>query len=95
MTKRFASFAAIIALTAATTVAAQAASRSDPAQDQHENAITAQLNQRQLQGSGMSYGSYGTETYQGIMQSHSPNRGMMQEQVAEPPADSSDLSIIE
>ena len=95
MTKRFASFAAIIALTAATTVAAQAASRSDPAQDQHENAITAQLNQRQLQGSGMSYGSYGTETYQGIMQSHSPNGGMMQEQMAQPPADASDLSIIE
>jgi hypothetical protein len=91
MTKRFASFAAIIALSAATTVTAQAASRSDPEQDQRENAITAQLNQHQLQGGG----SYGPETYQGIMQSQSPNRGMTQEQIAQPPAGSSDLSIIE
>jgi hypothetical protein len=90
MTKRFATFAAIIALSAATTVAAQAASRTDPAQDQRENAITSQLNQQQLQGSGM---SHGTEAYQGIVQS--PNQGMMQEQIAQPPADSGDLSIIE
>lgn len=89
MTKRFASFAAIIALAAATTVASQAASYSDPVQDQRENAITAQLNQQQLQG------GYGPETYQGIMRSQSPNQGMMQEQLAQPPADSSDLSIIE
>ncbi len=91
MTKRFATFAAIIALSAATTVAAQAASYSDPAQDQRENAITSQLNQQQVQGSGM---GYGTETYQGIMP-QSYDRGMMQEQVAQPPAGSSDLSIIE
>jgi hypothetical protein len=95
MTNRFATFAAIVALSAATTVAAQAASRSDPAQDQRENAITAQLNQQQLRGSGMGYGSYGTETYQGTMRSGSPNRGMMQEQTAQPPAGASDLSIIE
>jgi len=91
MRNKFATYAAIIALSAATTVAAQAASRSDPAQDQRENQVTSQLNQQQVQGSGM---SYGTETYQGIMQS-SPNQGMMQEQIAQPPADSSDLSIIE
>lgn len=92
MTKRFASFAAIVALSAMTTVAAHAATYSDPAQDQRENAITSQLNQRQVQGSGM---GYGTETYEGIMQSRSPNRGMMQEQIAQPPEGSSDLSIIE
>jgi hypothetical protein len=92
MTKRFSTFAAIIALSAATTVAAQAASYSDPAQDQRENAITSQLNQQQVQGSGM---GYGTQTYEGIMQSRSPNQGMMQEQIAQPPEGSSDLSIIE
>jgi hypothetical protein len=91
MKNRIATYAAIIALSAATTVAAQAATRSDPAQDQRENQVTSQLNQQQLQGSGM---GYGTETYQGIM-SRGPNRGTMQEQVAQPPADSSDLSIIE
>ena len=91
MTKRFATFAAIIALSAATTVAAQAASYSDPAQDQRENAITSQLNQQQVQGSM----GYGTQTYEGIMQGRSPNRGMMQEQLAQPPEGSSDLSIIE
>jgi hypothetical protein len=93
MTKTFATYAAAIALSLATTVAAQAASH-DPAADQRENPVTAQLNQQQLQGSSMSYGagmSYGTETYQGIMQ----NRGMIQDQVAQPPAGSSDLSIIE
>jgi hypothetical protein len=89
MTKRFATFAAIIALTAATTVAAQAASYNDPAQDQRENAITAQLNQQQAQG------GYGPETYQGIMPNRGANQGMMQEQIAQPPAGSSDLSIIE
>jgi len=90
MTKRFASFAAIIALSAATTVAAQAG--TDPVQDQRENAITARLNQQQIQGGGM---GYGPETYQGIMQSRSPYQGMTQEQIAQPPADMSDLSIIE
>lgn len=95
MTKTFATYAAAIALSLATTVAAQAASH-DPAADQRENPITAQLNQQQLQGSAMRYGGdmgYGTETYPGIMQS--PNRGMMQEQTAQPPAGESDLSIIE
>ncbi|HEX3971513.1 MAG TPA: hypothetical protein VHX19_09320 [Stellaceae bacterium] len=90
MRNKFATYAAIIALSAATTVAAQAASRSDPAQDQHENQITSQLNQQQVQGSG-----YGTETYEGIMQGSSPNQGSTQEQIAQPPAGSSDLSIIE
>ena len=89
MTKRFATFAAMLALSAATTVAAQAAGRSDPAQDQRENAITAQLNQQQIQG------GYRPETYEGIMRSQSPNQGMMQEQIAQPSADSGDLSIIE
>jgi hypothetical protein len=89
MTKRFATFAAILALSAATTVAAQAASRSDPAQDQRENAVTAQLNQRQLQG------GYGPETYQGIMGSQGSYQGMTQEQIAQPSAGSGDLSIIE
>jgi hypothetical protein len=90
MTKRFATFAAIIALSATTTVAAQAASRTDPAQDQRENAITQQLNQQQLQG------GYGPETYQGIMGSQSSYyQGMTQEQIAQPPEDTSDLSIIE
>ena len=87
MTKRFATFAAIIALSAATT--AQAASRTDPVQDQRENAITARLNQQQLQG------GYGPETYQGIMGSQSSYQGMTQEQIARPPDDSGDLSIIE
>jgi hypothetical protein len=88
MTNKFATYAAIIALSAATTVAAQAASRSD--QDQRENQVTSQLNQQQLQGGDM---GYGTQIYQGTMQS--PNQSMMQEQVAQPPAGSSDLSIIE
>jgi hypothetical protein len=88
MTKGFATFAAIVALSAATTVAAQAASRFDPVQDQRENAITARLNQQQLQG------SYGPEIYQGMTASPSPYQGM-QEQIAQPPDDTSDLSIIE
>ncbi|HEY1503571.1 MAG TPA: hypothetical protein VGF92_04675 [Stellaceae bacterium] len=91
MKKRFATVAAIIALSAATTVAAQAASRSDSAQDQRENAITARLNQRQVQGSM----GYGPETYQGIMRSQGSYQGMTQEQIAQPPSDSGDLSIIE
>jgi hypothetical protein len=89
MTKRFAALVASIALSAAVTVAAQAATRGDPAQDQRENAITAQLNQQQLRG------GYGPETYQGIMGSQSSYPGMTQEQVAQPPGDDSDLSIIE
>ena len=89
MTKGFATFAAIIALSAATAVAAQAASRTDPVQDQRENAITARLNQQQIQG------GYGPETYQGIMGSLSPDQGMTREQIAQPPEDASDLSIIE
>jgi hypothetical protein len=90
MRNKFATYAAIIALSVATTVAAQAASRSDPAQDQRENQVTSQLNQQQLQGSG-----YGTQTYEGIMQGRGSNQTMMQEQLAQPPADTSDLSIIE
>ncbi|HWE73027.1 MAG TPA: hypothetical protein VG328_07700 [Stellaceae bacterium] len=90
MTNKFATYAAIIALSAATTVAAQAASRSDPAQDQRENQVTSQLNQQQLQSSG-----YGIETYEGIMQNRGSNQSTTQEQLAQPPAGSSDLSIIE
>ena len=95
MTKRLATFAAIVALSAATTVAAQAASRSDPAQNQRENQITAQLNRQQAQG-GTEMG-YGGEPYPGIVtRSFSgPNRATMQEQIAQPPTDTSDLSIIE
>ena len=44
MRNKFATYAAIIALSASTTVAAQAASRSDASQDQRENQITSQLN---------------------------------------------------
>ena len=87
MKSRFAAYATFIALSAATTVAAHAATPANPAKDQIENPITAQLNQQQLQMSG-----YGVETYQGIMQS--PNQSSMREQIAQPPADS-DLSIIE
>jgi hypothetical protein len=90
MKSKFATYAAIIALSAATTVAAQAATRSDASQDQRENQVTARLNQQQLQGTG-----YGPATYQGIMPGHSTNQSMMQEQIAQPPAESSDLSIIE
>jgi hypothetical protein len=89
MTIKLAAYAAIIALSAATAVAARAASPSNPAQDQSENAITAQLNQRQVQMNG----GYGAETYQGI--APSPNQGAPQEQIAQPPTDNSDLSIIE
>jgi hypothetical protein len=89
MTKGFATFAAIVVLSAATTVAAQAASRTDPVQDQRENAITARLNQQQLEG------GYGPVIYQGTMQYPSPYQGMTQEQIAQPPEDTSDLSIIE
>ena len=64
-----------------------AAPASDQAQDQRENAVTAQLNQQQLQQSN------GVETYQGIVQS--PNQSTMREQIAQPPSDNSDLSIIE
>ena len=94
MTKRFATCAAIVALSAATTAGAQAASRSNPAQDQRENQVTAQLNRQQVQGNdGMGYGG---ETYRGLTpQSYGPNRATMQEQIAQPPAGSDDLSIIE
>lgn len=89
MTTKFAAYAAIIALSAATPLAAHAASASNPAEDQQENAITAQLNQQQLQMNG----GYGVETYQGI--ASSPNQGAPQEQIAQPPTDNGDLSIIE
>ncbi len=95
MTKRLATFAAIVALSAATTVGAQAASRSNPVQDQHENQVTAQLNRQQVQG-GTDIG-YGGETYPGIVTqgSFSPNRATMREQIAQPPSGSDELSIIE
>jgi opacity protein-like surface antigen len=89
MTIRFVTYAAIFALSAATAVAAHAASTSDPSQDRAENAITAQLNQQQLEGQG----GYAIETYQGIM--HSPNGDTMHEQIAQPPSDDGNLSIIE
>ena len=94
MTKRLATFAAIVALSAATTVAAQAADRN-PAQNQRENQITAQLNRQQAQG-GTEMG-YGGEPYPGIVTQgfSGPNRATMQEQIAQPPSDASDLSIIE
>jgi osmotically-inducible protein OsmY len=69
---------------------------SDQAQDQRENAVTAQLNQQQLQQSNGSYGGetyQGVETYRGIVQS--PNQSSTQEQIAKPPSDDGDLSIIE
>lgn len=88
MKTTFASLAAAFALAAMTAVAAHAASPSNPAQDQSENAVTAQLNQQQVQANG-----YGVETYEGIM--HSPNQGAPQEQIAQPPSDDNNLSIIE
>jgi hypothetical protein len=66
-----------------------AAPASNRVQDQRENAVTAQLNQQQLRKSN---GSYGVETYQGITQR---KQSSMQEQIAQPPIDNSDLSIIE
>ncbi|HEY3916809.1 MAG TPA: hypothetical protein VGL83_03400 [Stellaceae bacterium] len=87
MKTRFAAYAAIIALSTATTVAAHAVTMNNPAQDQAENQITAQLNQQQVEN-----GNYGVETYQGIMQRQS--QGAPQEQIAQPP-DAGDLSIIE
>ena len=84
MKTRFAAYAAAIALSAATTVAAHAATMSNPARDRAENQITAQLNQQQAQ-----QGNYGIEAYQGFVQQGSP-----QEQIAQQP-DSGDLSIIE
>lgn len=86
MKARLAIYAAVIALSAATTGAAYAASPSNPAQDQNENQITAQLNQQQLQPSS------GAGTYQGATWTQ---QGAMQEQIATPPADESDLSMIE
>jgi hypothetical protein len=67
-----------------------AAPANNPVQDQRENAVTAQLNQRQLQQSNS---GYGVETYRGIVRS--PNQNSMQKQIAQPPSDNSDLSIIE
>jgi len=95
MPKRFATFAAIVALSSAATVGAQAASRSNPAQDQHENQVTAQLNRQQVQG--RTDIGYGGEAYPGIVTQGSlgPNRATMQEQIAQPPSGSDELSIIE
>jgi hypothetical protein len=90
MKSRFAAYAAFIAMSAAATVTAQAASRSDPAQDQRENVITRQLNQQQLQGYAGS--GYGTGTYQGTPQT---SQGWTQEQMAQPPSDEENLSFIE
>jgi hypothetical protein len=89
MKHRFATYAAFIALSAATAVAAHAASPSNPGQDQSENQITAQLNQQQLPADGR----YDAATGQSAMRSL--HQGAMQEQIAEPPARDSDLSVIE
>lgn len=89
---RFTAYVAFIALSAAATVTAHAASQTNPAQNQSENAITAQLNQQQVEMDGYG-GGYGVETYQGI--APSPNQGAPQEQIAQPPTDDSNLSIIE
>lgn len=86
MKSRLATYAAIIALSGATTVAAHAASPSNPAQDQSENRITAQLNRQQLQSGN------GAAAYQGPTWTQ---QGAMPEQIAQPPADDSDLSFIE
>lgn len=86
MTTRLATYAAIIALSAATTVAARAATATDPAQDQSENQVTAQLNQQQLQS------NKGFAIYRGASWNQ---QGAMQEQIAQPPSDAGDLSIIE
>jgi hypothetical protein len=96
MRRKLTTYAAVIALSTVTAVAAFAASPRDPAQDQRENQVTSQLNQQQLGGGAYGYvgGGYGTETYEGIMQSSGPNQGSMQEQIAAPP-DASDLSLIE
>ncbi|HLI19708.1 MAG TPA: hypothetical protein VKV32_01220 [Stellaceae bacterium] len=91
MKTSFATYAAVLALTAATAVAAKAATSSNPAQDRREDAITAQLNQQQLLLNG-NHG-YGVETYEGIM--HRPNQGAPREQIAQPPSDDTNLSIIE
>ena len=74
MKSRFAAYATFIALSAAMTVTGHAASQINPAQDQSENSVTAQLNQQQVQTNG-----YGVETYEGIM--HSPNQGAPREQI--------------
>jgi len=84
----------VIGLSSGLTFAAPA---SDQAQDQRENAVTAQLNQQQLQQSNDDGGygveaNQGVETYQGTVQS--PYQTRMQEQIAQP-SDNSDLSIIE
>jgi hypothetical protein len=83
--------AAIIAFMAATPLAAHAASAGNPIQDQAENQITAQLNQGQVQGNG----GYGVMTYEGVVQSPHFSSGSLQEQIAQPPDDSDNLSIIE
>ncbi|HEV8016377.1 MAG TPA: hypothetical protein VGP48_12645 [Stellaceae bacterium] len=81
--------AAAIVCAAAMPLAAHAASFNDPAQDQAENQITAQLNQQQLQG------GYGVLTYEGVVQSPHFSSGSLQEQIAQPPDDADNLSIIE
>ncbi|HVA14708.1 MAG TPA: hypothetical protein VNF99_15785 [Stellaceae bacterium] len=89
MTGKLAAYAAIIALSTASIAAAQAASRSNPAQDRSENQITAQLNRQQAQAR-----VYGVASYRGFAQSVSPNPSWMREQIALPP-DADDLSLIE
>jgi hypothetical protein len=92
MKRKLTTYAAVIAFSTVTAVAAFAADSRDPARNQ-ANQVTAQLNQQQL-NLGAYDGSYGTVTYQGIMQSSGPNQSNTREQIAQPP-DAGDLSIIE
>jgi len=95
MKRKLTTYAVVFALSTVTTVAAFAASARDPAQNQNENQVTAQLNQQQLGGAAYGYdGGYGPETYQGIMQSSGPNQSNTREQIAQPP-NAGDLSVIE
>lgn len=88
-----AAIAAAIALSVLGAVVTHAAGVSNPAQDQAENQVTAQLNQQQLQGNG----GWGVLTYEGIAPAPSQVQfpDAMQEQIAQPPQDSDSLSIIE
>ncbi len=91
MTGKLVTYAAIVALSMGSIAAADAAGRSNLAQDRSENQITAQLNRQQAQ-----FGGDSVETYEGIVESQSPGpqRTDMREQIAQPP-EADDLSIIE
>jgi len=82
--------AAIIALATAP-LAALAASAGNALQDQAENQITARLNQEQLRSNG----GYVVMTYEGVVQSPRFSAASAPEQIAQPPDDTDDLSIIE